>query len=93
MDNSRGYAESYREVIHEDAINVGGFTKAPDCAFCVGRTRKFFVEAKKPAVHIKEDIPPHLPVAPLCLVGQPAVVHPHRLRGNRGLRLPREGPR
>jgi hypothetical protein len=58
VDNRQGYAESYREVVHEDAIKVGGFTKAPDYAFRVGGTRKFFVEAKKPAVHIKEDIAP-----------------------------------
>ncbi len=37
---------------------MGGFTKAPDYAFRVGGTRKFFVEAKKPAVHIKEEIAP-----------------------------------
>ncbi len=27
MDNERGYAEAYREVIHEDAIKIGGRTK------------------------------------------------------------------
>ena len=28
--NKKGYAEAYKDVIHEDAIKVGGATKAPD---------------------------------------------------------------
>jgi len=27
--NKQGYAEAYKDVIHEDAIKVGGATKAP----------------------------------------------------------------
>jgi predicted type IV restriction endonuclease len=50
--NEQGHAEAYKEVINEDAIKVGGTTKAPDYCFRVGGTRKFFVEAKKPAVQI-----------------------------------------
>ncbi|MCK4599539.1 N-6 DNA methylase [Candidatus Bipolaricaulota bacterium] len=53
--NEAGYAEAYKEVIHEDAIKVGGATKAPDYAFRIGGTRKFFVEAKRPGVNLKED--------------------------------------
>ena len=30
VDNSNGYAEAYKDVIHEDAITVGGAAKAPD---------------------------------------------------------------
>jgi len=58
IDNESGYAEAYKDVIHEDAIKVGGVTKAPDYCFRVGGTRKFFVEAKKPAVNIKNDVEP-----------------------------------
>ncbi len=58
IDNEAGYAEAYKDVIHEDAIKVGGLTKAPDYCFRVGGTRKFFVEAKKPAVNIKTDVAP-----------------------------------
>src|SRR5262245_16554424 len=58
MDNKRGYAEPYKDVIHEDSIKVGGGTKAPDYCFRIGATRKFFVEAKKPAVNIKDDVSP-----------------------------------
>ncbi len=55
VDNHQGYAEAYKEVIHEDAIKVGGATKAPDYCFRIGGTRKFFVEAKKPSIEIKGD--------------------------------------
>ena len=56
--NKQGYAESYKDVIHEDAIKIGSATKAPDYCFRIGGTRKFFLEAKKPSVNIKEDIHP-----------------------------------
>src|SRR5690554_85264 len=59
IDNENGYAESYREVIHEDRVKVGGATKAPDYSFrLVGGKRLFFLEAKKPSVAIKSDIAP-----------------------------------
>jgi type I restriction-modification system DNA methylase subunit len=56
--NKQGFAEAYKEVINEDAVTVGTATKAPDYAFRIGGTRKFFVEAKTPSVNIKEDIGP-----------------------------------
>ena len=49
VDNAAGHAEAYKDVIHEDAIKVGGSTKAPDYCFRIGGVRKFFVEAKKPS--------------------------------------------
>jgi predicted type IV restriction endonuclease len=58
VDNQHGYAESFREVVHEDAVKVGGMTKAPDYSFRIGGRRLFFLEAKKPAIYIKEDIAP-----------------------------------
>ena len=58
VNNKQGYAEAYKDVIHEDAIKIGSATKAPDYCFRIGGTRKFFVETKKPAVNIKEDINP-----------------------------------
>lgn len=57
--NKAGYAEAYRDVIHEDAIKIGGLTKAPDYCFRIGGQRKFFVEAKKPFVSIKSDPEPY----------------------------------
>jgi type I restriction-modification system DNA methylase subunit len=59
IDNENGYAESYREVIHEDKVKVGKATKAPDYSFrLVGGKRLFFVEAKKPSVSVKDEIQP-----------------------------------
>ncbi len=56
--NQHGYAENYKEVIHEASLEVEGASKAPDYAFRVGGTCKFYVEAKKPAVNIQYDIVP-----------------------------------
>ena len=41
--NKQGYAEAYKDVITEDAIKIGGVTKAPDYCFRIGGARKFFV--------------------------------------------------
>jgi type I restriction-modification system DNA methylase subunit len=60
VSNRNGYAEAYKEVIHEDAVKINGSTKAPDYSFRIGGTRKFFVEAKKPAVNVKDDAAPAL---------------------------------
>jgi len=54
MDNKNDYAMAYRDVIHEDAIKVG----APDYCFRIGGMRKFFLEAKKPAVNLEDDPAP-----------------------------------
>lgn len=58
IDNEQGYAEAYKDVVHEDSIKVGRATKAPDYSFRIGGVRKFFVEAKRPAVGIKDDPDP-----------------------------------
>src|SRR5260221_11980369 len=48
----------YKEVIHEDSLEVEGENKAPEYAFRIGGQRKFFVEAKKPSVNIELNIHP-----------------------------------
>lgn len=58
MANKGGYADAYKDVIHEDVLKIGGGTKAPDYCFRIGGSRKFFLEAKKPSVHIKGDPSP-----------------------------------
>jgi hypothetical protein len=55
IENKSGAAEAYKDVIHEDSIKIGGATKAPDYCFRIGGTRKFFVEAKKPAVNVRQE--------------------------------------
>src|SRR6476620_10358925 len=45
VDNSQGYFEAYREVIHEDRSKVSGKSKAPDYSFRLpGGKKLFFVE-------------------------------------------------
>jgi hypothetical protein len=58
VNNRQGFAEAYKDVIHEDAIKVGTTTRAPDYSFRIGGQRKFFLETKKPSVDIKGDIHP-----------------------------------
>jgi type I restriction-modification system DNA methylase subunit len=58
IDNKQGYAEDYKDVIHEDAIKTTDGTKAPDYCFRIGGARKFFLEAKRPSVDIKNDVSP-----------------------------------
>jgi hypothetical protein len=55
MENKQGHAPDYVDVIHEAALKIGGETKAPDYSFGNGKDRKFFVEAKKPAITLKDD--------------------------------------
>jgi predicted type IV restriction endonuclease len=58
VENAAGLAEAYKDVIHEDAIKIGGFLKAPDYCFRIGGARKIFIEAKKPSINLKDDISP-----------------------------------
>jgi len=56
--NVRGYAEQYKDVVHEDALRTGSAVRAPDYCFRIGGVRKFFLEAKKPSVSVKGDVGP-----------------------------------
>jgi hypothetical protein len=58
VENREGRHEAYREVVYEDAVKVGGTSKAPDYGFYIGGRagqRKFFLEAKRPSVAIRLD--------------------------------------
>ncbi|MFZ0456749.1 MAG: DNA methyltransferase [Ignavibacteriaceae bacterium] len=58
VENKRGYAEAYKDVIHEYSQKTADSVEAPDYCFRIGGTRKFFIEAKKPSVNLKDDIHP-----------------------------------
>lgn len=58
VQNTKGWSEAYKEVIHEDSIKSGGGTRAPDYCFRIGGVRKFFVEAKRAKTNIKNDPEP-----------------------------------
>ena len=55
IDNEKGRAEAYKDVVHEDSLKIGVTMKAPDYCFRTGGTRKFFLEAKRPGVNIRDD--------------------------------------
>ena len=42
IDNKAGYADAYKDVIHEDAIKIGVSTKAPDYCFRIGGPENSF---------------------------------------------------
>ncbi len=52
INNQKGLSELHREVIHEEAVKIGGRSKAPDYSFRVGGARKFFVETKQPSTNL-----------------------------------------
>ena len=56
--NKSGCSEQYKDVIHEFSLKTQEYSNAPDYLFKVGTMKKFFVEAKKPVIYIKEDIHP-----------------------------------
>ena len=58
ISNEAGYAEQYREVVREDKVRINGGQKAPDYSFRLAGVKKFFVEAKKPAVSVKNASEP-----------------------------------
>lgn len=55
VSNSNGQPEAFKDVVHEDALKIGGSTKAPDYAFRVGGDRRFFVETKAPHKNLSRD--------------------------------------
>ncbi|MEP7235980.1 MAG: restriction endonuclease subunit R, partial [Ignavibacteriota bacterium] len=62
IDNEGGAAPQYQDVVHEDQLKIKGSMKAPDYAFRIGGQKKFYVEAKKPSVYVKDDPAPAMQV-------------------------------
>lgn len=55
LKNSKGLSHAYRDVIKEEAVATKDGVKAPDFTFRIGGTRRFFVEAKRPLLSIKDS--------------------------------------
>jgi hypothetical protein len=53
MRNQRGLPNSLKDVVREESQVNESSWKRPDYTFRIGSTRKFFLEAKKPAVDIR----------------------------------------
>ncbi len=73
--NAAGHAEQYKDVIHEEGIKIGDFTKAPDYTFRIGGVRKFFVEAKKPFVGLRMDPAPDASPVVIRTTAMPRTKH------------------
>lgn len=58
VGNTKGYAETFKEVVVEEALRVEGAAKAPDYALRIGGQTQFYAEAKKPAVNLRTDPEP-----------------------------------
>lgn len=58
VQNKLYLPEGYKHVIHEDSIRIDGSVKAPDYAFQAAGLKRFFLEAKKPSVNIRDDAHP-----------------------------------
>lgn len=60
ITNANGKSTNEREVLVEEGLRtrVGENTKKPDYTFRLFSERKFFVEAKKPHVHVESDPEP-----------------------------------
>ena len=58
VGNRAGVAPAHREVVVEYSMKIGSYTKAPDYLVRLDGKPRFFVEAKKPQVNVKEDIGP-----------------------------------
>jgi predicted type IV restriction endonuclease len=56
VNNHLRYSETYKDVVHEPTRETEQGT--PDYCFRVGGTPKFFVEAKKPSVRLKDNPDP-----------------------------------
>lgn len=55
MDNAEGLPSGMRDVLREESQPTETTTKKPDYTFRIAATRKFFIEAKRPAVDIRTD--------------------------------------
>ncbi len=89
MTNRAGYAEAYKDVIHEDAIKVGGVDQGPRLLLPHRRHAQVLRRSQEALGRHRRGRRPRLPAPPLRLVGQAAALDPDGLRGIRRLRLPR----
>ncbi len=76
--NKGGTAEAYKDVIHEDAIKIGGTTKAPDYCFTHRRNKKILPGSEKTISRYKIRHQPCLSTSQIRMVGETAIVNSDR---------------
>jgi hypothetical protein len=60
--NEAGKDPLSKDVVHEHSLRVAGQSRLPDYSFQIGGQPRFFVEAKKPSVNLKEGPQPALQI-------------------------------
>ena len=56
IGNRGGAAAAYREVLLEYSLKIGSAVKAPDYLIRAGGVNRFFIEAKKPSVNLRDGV-------------------------------------
>jgi hypothetical protein len=56
VHNAENHSEAYKDVVYEESLVGDEGSDEPDYTFRVGGLRKFFVEAKRPGIRIREDL-------------------------------------
>jgi predicted type IV restriction endonuclease len=58
VDNKGGFADAYKDIVHEDSVRIEGVVKSPDYSLRLGGVRKLFIETKRPSINLKKDPSP-----------------------------------
>ena len=57
VENKAGYSELYKDVVHEDAVKIGGASKAPDYTFRIGGGPQVLCRGQAPSSRdLKNDV-------------------------------------
>ena len=83
--NQQGYAEAYKDVIHEDAIKIGGGDTRPRLCLPHRRVAQVLRRSQETLRQYQRRYQPGFSTAPLCLVGEAAAFDPDRFRRVRRL--------
>lgn len=76
--NKQGYAEAYKDVVHEETIKVGQATKALIMVFVSEASASFSGSQKTFRKH-KGRYPSRLSTSPICMERQTSPQYPYRL--------------
>lgn len=64
--NTAGKDPISKDVVHEQSVSTTGNIRLPDYSFQIGGKARFFVEAKRPSVNLKEGVKPAIQIRSYC---------------------------
>ena len=88
VDNVKGYAEAYKDVIHEDSLKIGEDFEGSRLCFSDRRNTQVFPRGQEACRERRRRCRRGLSVETLRLEREVAFVGAHEFRRFRGLRLP-----